>query len=187
MRKSQIPILNLLVFGSVSAWAQVACPTANPITVTRTTGSTGTSGSLPWAINCLNNVTTLTTIQFNIPGAGPHIIRPLINGPFPTITKANALIDGSTDNIVIDGSLGEGQGLNISANSAKIVGLTLRNFAATAAPYPLRLNSGTGHEVSNCQIFDNQVGISVARSAGGVNISSNYIGVDKSGTNNGGK
>ncbi len=183
MRKSQIPILILLVFGSVSAWAQVACPTANPITVTRTTGSTGTSGSLPWAINCLNNVTTLTTIQFNIPGAGPHIIRPLINGPFPTITKANALIDGSTDNIVIDGSLGEGQGLNISANSAKIVGLTLRNFAATAAPYPLRLNSGTGHEVSNCQIFDNQVGISIARSAGGVNISSNYIGVDKSGTN----
>jgi trimeric autotransporter adhesin len=183
MRKSQIPILILLIFGSVSAWAQVACPTANPITVTRTTGSTGTSGSLPWAINCLNNVTTLTTIQFNIPGAGPHIIQPITNGPFPTITKANALIDGSTDNIVIDGSLGQGQGLNISANSAKIVGLTLRNFSATAAPYPLRLNSGSGHEVSNCQIFDNQVGISIARSAGGVNISSNYIGVDKSGTN----
>ena len=183
MRKSQIPILILLIFVSGSTWAQVACPTANPITVTRTTGSTGTSGSLPWAINCLNNVTTLTTIQFNIPGAGPHIIQPLINGPFPTITKANALIDGSTDNIVIDGSLGEGQGLNISANSAKIVGLTLRNFSATAAPYPLRLNSGTGHEVSNCQIFDNQVGISIARSAGGVNISSNYIGVDKSGNN----
>ena len=183
MRKSQIPILILLIFASGSAWAQVACPTANPITVTRTTGSTGTSGSLPWAINCLNNVTTLTTIQFNIPGAGPHIIQPITNGPFPTITKANALIDGSTDNIVIDGSLGQGQGLNISANSAKIVGLTLRNFAATVAPYPLRLNSGTGHEVSNCQIFDNQVGISIARSAGGVNISNNYIGVDKSGTN----
>jgi trimeric autotransporter adhesin len=183
MRKSQIPILILLIFASGSAWAQVACPTANPITVTRTTGSTGTSGSLPWAINCLNNVTTLTTIQFNIPGAGPHIIQPITNGPFPTITKANALIDGSTDNIVIDGSLGQGQGLIISANSAKIVGLTLRNFSATAAPYPLRLNSGSGHEVSNCQIFDNQVGISIARSAGGVNISSNYIGVDKSGTN----
>lgn len=183
MRKSQIAVFTLLFFWTSIAIAQVACPTANPITVNRTTGGAGVSGSLPWAINCLNNVTTLTTIQFSIAGAGPHIIQPLTNAPFPTVTKANAHIDGSTDNIIIDGSLGQAQGLVISANNVRVNGLTLRNFSSTAFPYGLRLSTGNGHEVSTCQIFDNQVGISIARSVGTFDLSFNYIGTDKSNTN----
>lgn len=183
MKKSQIAVFTLLSFWSTLAVAQVACPTANPITVTRTTGGAGVNGSLPWAITCLNNVTPLTTIQFNIAGAGPHIIRPITSAPFPTVTKANAHIDGSTDNIIIDGSLGQAQGLVISANSAEVNGLTLRNFATTNFSTGLALNTGNDHDISTCQIFDNLVGISVARSVGTFTISNNYIGVDKSGTN----
>lgn len=183
MRKSQIAVFTLLFFWSSIAVAQVACPTANPITVNRTTGGAGVSGSLPWAINCLNNVTNLTTIQFNIAGAGPHIIQPIANAPLPTVTKANAHIDGSTDNIIIDGSLGQAQGLVISANNVRVNGLTLRNFSSTAFPYGLRLNTGNGHDVSACQFYDNQVGISIGRSVGTFGLSLNYIGTDKSNTN----
>ncbi len=183
MRKSQIPLLAILFLYSSNLVAQVACPTVNPITVTRTTGGTGVSGSLPWAINCMNNVTTLNTIQFNITGAGPHVIQPIANAPFPTITKANAHIDGSTDNIIIDGTLGQAQGLVLAANNVKVNGLTLRNFASTSFPNGLVLSTGNGHEILTCQIFDNLVGISVARSVGSFTISNNSIGVDKSGTN----
>lgn len=183
MRKSQIALFTLLLLCSSTLIAQVACPTVNPITVTRTTGGTGVSGSLPWAITCMNNVAALNTIQFNITGAGPHVIQPITNAPLPTITKANAHIDGSTDNIVIDGTLGQAQGLVVSANSVEINGLTLRNFSSTAFPYGLRLSTGNGHNVNACQIFDNQVGISVARSVGTYDIGFNYIGVDKSNTN----
>ena len=56
-----------------------ACPTANPVVVT-TAGNTGQS--LRWAIGCVNSVTPLTTIQFNIPGAGPHIIQPNATAAF---------------------------------------------------------------------------------------------------------
>lgn len=183
MRKSQILLFAILLLCGSTLFAQVACPTANPITVTRTTGGTGVNGSLPWAINCMNNVAALNTIQFNITGAGPHIIQPTTAAPFPTITKANAHIDGSTDNIVIDGSLGQGQGLVLAASNAKVNGLTLRNFATANFPNGLALSTGNGHDISTCQIFDNLVGISVARSVGSFTISNNYIGVDKSGTN----
>lgn len=183
MKKSQIPLLAILLLCSSNLVAQVACPTANPITVTRTTGGTGVSGSLPWAINCMNNVAALNTIQFSITGSGPHIIQPIANAPLPTITKANAHVDGSTDNIVIDGTLGQAQGLVLAANNIKVNGLTLRNFASTAFPNGLTLSTGNGHEIITCQIFDNLVGISVARSVGSFTISNNSIGVDKSGTN----
>lgn len=183
MRKSQIAVFTLFSFWSSIAVAQVACPTANPITVNRTTGGTGVSGSLPWAINCLNNVTTLTTIQFNITGAGPHIIQPITSAPLPTVTKANAHIDGSTDNIIIDGSLGQSQGLVLASSNIRVNGLTLRNFATTAFPNGLTLSTGNGHDISSCQIFDNLVGISVARSVGSFTISNNSVGVDKSGNN----
>ncbi|MDX2070342.1 MAG: gliding motility-associated C-terminal domain-containing protein [Haliscomenobacter sp.] len=183
MRKSQILLFALLFWCSSTLLAQVACPTVNPITVTRTTGGTGVNGSLPWAINCMNNVSALNIIQFNITGAGPHIIQPITNAPFPTVTKANAHIDGSTDNIVIDGSLGQGQGLVLAANNVKVNGLTLRNFATANFANGLTLSTGNGHDISSCQIFDNLVGISVARSVGSFTISNNYIGVDKSGNN----
>ena len=183
MRKSQILLFTLLFLCSSTLFAQVACPTANPITVTRQTGGTGVNGSLPWAINCMNNVAALNTIQFNITGAGPHIIQPIANAPLPTVTKANSHIDGSTDNIVIDGTLGQAQGLVLAANNVKVNGLTLRNFATTTFPNGLVLSTGNGHDISTCQIFDNLVGISVARSVGSFTISNNYIGVDKSGTN----
>ena len=183
MRKSQIPVLFFFTLVSLPVLAQVACPTVNPITVTRTTGSAGTTGSLPWALNCLNNVTTLTTVQFNITGAGPHIIQPGANSPLPTITKANAHIDGSTDNIVIDGTLDQSQAIVVSANAVKINGLTIRNFDGATFSNAIRFTTGNGHEVNSCQLFDNQNGISIARSVGTFSINLNYIGTDKSNTN----
>lgn len=183
MRKFPIAIFTLVILLSQRIAAQVACPTTNPIVVTRITGGAGTNGSLPWALNCLNNVSALNTVQFNITGAGPHVIQPTTNATFPIITKANAHIDGSTDNIIIDGSLGQGQSITINGNNSKVNGLTFRNFSATNSPNGLVLNTGNGHEVNSCQFFDNQTGISIARSVGTFNLNSNYIGVDKSGSN----
>ncbi len=144
------------------------CPTANPVVVT-TAGNTGQS--LRWAIGCLNSVTPLTTIQFNIPGAGPHIIQPNATAGFPNLTKNNAVISGGAEQIILDGSLTIGNGLTIAASNTSVSGLTIRNFSGSG----ITLNTGSGNQLTNNLLTGNGEGITVDRSASTATISNNTI------------
>lgn len=145
-----------------------ACPTANPVVVT-TAGNTGQS--LRWAIGCVNSVTPLTTIQFNIPGAGPHIIQPNATAGFPALTKNNASISGGAEQIILDGSLTIGNGLTIAASNTSVSGLTIRNFSGSG----IILSSGAGNQLTGNQCTGNGVGITADRGATTMAISNNTL------------
>jgi YVTN family beta-propeller protein len=102
------------------------------------------TGSLRDAITFVNACTSNTSIEFAIPGPGPHRIRPLT--PLPAITCSGVGIDGYTqagaarntdvtgaNNAVIqvslDGTLCSGcDGLRIQASNARVEGLAIYFF-----------------------------------------------------------
>ncbi|MHC4500189.1 MAG: hypothetical protein ACYS21_13865, partial [Planctomycetota bacterium] len=72
--------------------------TALPATYTVTNTNDSESGSLRWAIESANDNPGLDLIAFNIPGPGPHTIRPGFGSlPFPVP------LPYITDPVIIDG------------------------------------------------------------------------------------
>ncbi len=131
------------------------------LTVTHT-GDSG-NGSLREAINCANFLVGLNTIDFNIPGAGPHTIQPL--SALPTVTDP-VIIDGATQPgfagspiVELDGSLaGAGaDGLHITAGGSTVRGLVINRFAGDG----IRLLTGGGN-----QIVGNFIGTDLTGTAG---------------------
>jgi hypothetical protein len=93
-------------------------------------------GSLRAAIVCSNTEPGVQTIDFAIPGAGPHTIQPPT--ALPAITDA-VVIDGTTQPdyegtplIVLDGSLaGAGvSGLRFETGGNNVTGLAINSFSA---------------------------------------------------------
>ncbi len=130
------------------------------------------AGSLRDAIEQANlTVTNADTIAFNIPGAGPHAIKPL--SPLPTITSP-VTIDGYTQpgaspntevtgnnavlQIELDGSLAGrlASGLNIVAADSKVKGLAIYGFSFIGI-----ILAGAGRDV----ISGNFIGIPASGSA----------------------
>ncbi len=94
-------------------------------------------GSLRAAIDCSNGTPDVQTIDFNIPGAGTHTIRP--NSPLPALTDV-FLLDGSTQPgfsgtpiIELDGTnAGAGtNGLTVTAGTSVIRGLVINRFSGS--------------------------------------------------------
>jgi titin len=159
--------VTLIVLAPVSAHAAT-------FTVTNTTD--GGAGSLRQAILNANVSPDLDTIAFNIPGAGPHTIQPLL--ALPTITEP-VIIDGYTEpgaspntngpglgsnavlKIELDGSnAGAGaSGLHITGGSTTIKGLVINRF-------------GAGFFAAGINVEGN----------GGNAIEGNFIGTDATGT-----
>ena len=109
-----------------------ACP---PCTTVNNTNDTG-FGSLRNAITCLNTMLGPTTITFNIPGTGPHVIA--IQSELPSLTANFATIDGTTQlgntpmagKIIIDQtalSNPTNVALRISGTNSAIYGLSFVN------------------------------------------------------------
>jgi len=118
-------------------------------------------GSLRRAITCANLTAGLDTIDFAIPGAGPHTISPL--SPLPEITDP-VIIDATTQPgfagtpiVELDGSSVDGfaDGLVIRAGGSTVQGLVINRF------------SGNGITIDE---------------ADGNLIRGNYIGTDVTGT-----
>jgi hypothetical protein len=154
--------------------------TADGVCNTGNTTSTGaTECTLRAAIQQANATPGKNTIAFNIPGQGPHTIRP--NSALPTITDP-VIIDGFTQpgsspntnpvgqglntvlKIELDGSnAGAGaNGLVISGGSSILQGLVINRFKG-----PL-VNRSQGHGMLLTQ-------------SGGNTIQGNFVGVDVTG------
>ncbi len=139
---------------------QAQCPTSGNVTVT-SNADAGTN-TLRWAIDCINTVTPLTTIVFNIPAAGVQTIS--LTGSLPAITKPNALIDGmAIESAVIDGNLisALGEGIVISASNVTVRGLSLTRFNSPAPGGSGIRISGDNATVNNNYLYNNRIGIIV--------------------------
>ena len=144
------------------------------------------------AIQEANFVSGADTINFNIPGVGPHTISP--GSELPPITK-RVTIDGYTQDgalpntltqpdktnavlrIELHGGIGTKYcyGLNVAANNVVIRGLVINNFefcgSANSSSAPGIRLSGTGHRVEGNFIGTNAGGTGSDRNARGVLLS----------------
>jgi hypothetical protein len=148
--------------------------TASACLVVTNTNNTG-AGSLRDAINCANATPVHDTIIFNIPGAGPHTIKPTplpfiinpvtIDGYTQPGARPNTLATGSDAvlKIELDGSLtgfqAQASGLEITGGGSTIRGLAINRFHRSA------ISIGTANVVR-----------------GGNRIEGNYLGTDTTGT-----
>jgi trimeric autotransporter adhesin len=203
--------LALLVVASIGVLAATKPAHAATFTVNSTadTGDTtpdGTCDSDPTAtVTCTlreaiqeaNFVSGADTINFAIPGAGPHTISPsselppitgtvTINGYSESLDEGttpasvNTATDGTTNavlKIVLHGDNATNYcyGLNVAANNVVIRGLVINNFefcgSANSSSAPGIRLSGTGHRVEGNFIGTNADGTASDRNARGVSLS----------------
>ena len=99
------------------------------------------AGSLRQAILDSNAAPGADVIEFNIPGSGPHTITPssalpafdfttVVDGFTQTGASPNTLADGNDASIeiILDGSVAGGTGLNIGNSSSSVRGLSFVNW-----------------------------------------------------------
>jgi titin len=130
-----------------------------PATITVLNTLDSGAGSLRQAILSANANPGPDTINFNIPGAGSHLISPTT--ALPTITDA-VTIDGSTQPgfagsplILLSGSSTLTAGLVLQANGCTIKNLTMSSFTQ----YSLELIGGaSGNIVTGCILSANGIG-----------------------------
>ncbi|MBI2297412.1 MAG: right-handed parallel beta-helix repeat-containing protein, partial [Armatimonadetes bacterium] len=122
------------VIGAVLA-VLVGAPSALGATIVVTNTNDSGPGSLRAAMGDANATAGPDTIQFDIPGAGPHVIQPLSR--LPDLTDPGTTIDGTSQPgyagspvVVLNGSLAVGAyGLGVSAGGTVIQGLGITGFA----------------------------------------------------------
>lgn len=171
-----------------SAVAQ--CPTVGTtVEVTNTSSNISVANSFAWAINCVNTVTPLTTIRFNIPPAGINTI--FLTMGLPVVTKPNAVIDGTiTESVIIDGTgIGAAapiNGLVLSGSGITVRGIQIRNFTnGSTGGHAIRITGSTGYNIEDNFLYGNRIGIGTAFTNLNLNITGNTIGLDDSGAPNG--
>jgi len=166
-------------------YLQAQCPTSGNVVVTNTSSNASTANSLPWAINCINTVTPLTTIAFNIPAAGVNTI--LLTAALPTVTKQNARIDGTiTESVIIDGSNLAGgppvNGLVLTGSGITVRGIEIRNFTSLGTGgSAIRITGGTNDVIDGNTLHANRIGISTSVTTLGLDITNNTIGLNSAG------
>jgi PQQ-like domain len=139
---------------SSQLWAY-EIPPPNTYTVTNTSNSTATSGSLPWAVQQANNRPGLDYIVFNIAGSGVHVI-----------TLGTTLV--LSDQVVVDGTSQPGYA------GAPLV--YLKGGASVASLLTLQ-GSSSGSSVQGLGLYDyTSDAIAMPNDAGGHWIQNNYIG-----------
>lgn len=106
----------------------------NAAVYTVTSDSSAGLGSFLAALDSANADPNWDEIQFNIPGAGPHTI--LFSGPYELLgpVKINGYSQpGATfpnPTIVLDGSLGFGQGIELLTSDVEVTGMVTQSFAS---------------------------------------------------------
>ncbi len=132
------------------------------------------AGSLRDAITQANMLAGADTIDFNIPGVGPHTISTL--SALPVISETLD-IDGATEPdfagtpvVVINGSgAGTVHGIDtLSTSGVKIRGLVIRNFGGGAG---ILVNASTSAVIEGCYIGTTVTGTVAAANLGGISVS----------------
>ena len=150
------PLTALLVWVLASAG-----PTAAATFTVTQTGDSG-AGSLRQAILDANGDGVLDTIEFDIPGAGPHVIQP--SSALPAVSQP-VVIDGTTEPgyagvplIVLDGSNAGANvnGLRFSGGGSTVRALVVNNWANNG----LRFDAVGGNTVEACYVGTDAAGTS---------------------------
>jgi hypothetical protein len=155
---------------------------ATAVIFTVTSAADDGPGTLRQAIMDANAADGSDTIQFNVPGPGPHTIA--LQTALPTVTSP-VFIDGLTQpgstagspKIVLDGSLAVGDGLVITAGNSRVRGLAIVRFGGDAIAI-----SGGGSNI----VESNVVGVDPASGAPAGN-GGDGVSVDSSGNRVGGE
>ncbi len=164
-----------------AAFAQTTVtPGASTLVVTNT--NEGGPGSLHHALLQSNDGGPRDTITFNIPGAGPHTIRPTEFAPLPGLNQS-VVIDGTTQPgyagtplIEISGeNAGVTAGLLVNGANSVIRGLAINRFAQQAG---IALGGSGGHTVEASFIGTNTSGTAALANQTGIFVNSpnNLIG-----------
>ena len=128
-----------------------------------------TAGSLRAAIISANNHSGFDTISFSLPSSGGNTIQPV--SPLPGIAdrvEINGNGSSSAPKLVIDGSLVNGDGLDVFATNSNIHGLIIENFKHGAG---LQIEfSATNCQVSNNWLGTDQTGKAAAPNMFGIQI-----------------
>ena len=171
-------IFPLLLLWLASSIAGAQCPMNDPVMVINT-ANTG-NGSLRWAIDCVNSVPALHTIEFAISGPLLKIIQP--TSALPNVSKAGALIDGTTQSVILDGSSTAGaNGLTLVGNNITVQSLYVRSFSGAAGGHGIVISNGNGSVIQNNRLANNRVGIGSGSSAFSFTITGNIIGLNNAG------
>jgi len=123
---------------------EIICQSNNGVIEVTNTNDDG-PGSLRMAIDCANNLAGVNTIQFDIPGNGPHVIDvgSTTGEALPSLFDARTIIDGTTQAgfgqsgdsrpvIILDGSSNNWDfpinAIFVRGDFCEIYGLEIRNF-----------------------------------------------------------
>ncbi|MCX7640780.1 MAG: right-handed parallel beta-helix repeat-containing protein [Pyrinomonadaceae bacterium] len=136
---------------------------------TVTSASDSGPGTLRDAIQQANNNPGLDTIEFNIPGSGPHVIN-----------LASALPD-ITDPVVIDGYTQPGSQPNSSCSGTATLRIVINGAGAGTGANGLTLAPGSGGSTIRGLVISNFDGSGIEVWTNNNVISGNYIGTNSSG------
>ena len=165
------PFLLALAGALMAVWL-LGVSTAQGATFTVTNTNDAGAGSLRQAILDANASAGLDTIDFTIPGTGPHTIQPA--SALPTIT----------DPVVIDGNTQPGAGPNsnpITTGSNAVLMIELDGTSAGEDTNGLRIDAGSSTVRGLVINRFSQNGILI-QTNGGNTIEGNLIGTDVTGT-----
>ncbi|MEM9837079.1 MAG: right-handed parallel beta-helix repeat-containing protein, partial [Bacteroidota bacterium] len=165
---------------TVMPLAAAACQiTGNTVTVTSLADSG--SGTLREAIGCVNDDPLVRIIQFDIPGAGPHVIAP--TSPLPAISIDNPeIIAPSDESITLDGlAIGANYILNfMNATEIIVRNLTFTNTQNVAGAGGMLFSGVNTAGVINCDFTSCYTGIE-SNNSSFIDIISSRFGVDPPG------
>lgn len=148
-----------------------ACFDSTPALQVTNTNDSG-PGSFRQAIIDANSNADTTTIEFNIPGTGPHSIELLT--ALPNITRP-VRIDGTTQPgftgtplIRLNGAniTGTANGLRLTSNDNVVRSLIVSNFSGDG----IEVTGGSGSTVSGCWIGIDETGTAAQRTGRGINL-----------------
>jgi len=174
----------LILMGQYFVTAQ--CPTfGNTVAVTNTSSNILTPNSFAWAINCINTVTPLTTIRFDIPPGGINTIA--LTAALPNVTKPNAVIDGTiTESVIIDGmgvaGAAPANGLVLEGSGITVRGIQIRNFTnGSSGGHAIYMVGALDYNIEDNILYGNRIGIGTFTTNLNLNITGNTIGLDANG------
>ena len=166
MRLNQDALDDVVVLPRDGGKRAVVHETASLVTYVVTNTNDSGAGSLRQAMISAGGSFGLDTINFNIPGAGPHVIRPVT--PLISINEA-VVIDGTSEPnytsvpvVELDGlnagTTGNNFGLSMSSFGSTIRGLAITRFTGVSANADgIRVETGGSNIIE-----DNFIGVSVA-------------------------